>query len=52
MRGLDSKPSNRETASDFTWTLGSRTGLQLPLNNGGDRFASRSPAARFGNGSH
>jgi len=23
---LDSKINNRETASDFTWTLGSRTG--------------------------
>jgi len=26
LKGLDSKISNRWTASDFTWTLGSRTG--------------------------
>jgi len=28
LRGLDSKISNRETASDFTWTLGIRPCFQ------------------------
>ena len=31
-------------------TLGSRTGLQLPLDFGCDRFASSGTEARFGNG--
>jgi len=38
---------NRETASDFTWTLGSRTGLQLPPNTECDCHAHRCTAARF-----
>jgi len=45
LRGLDSKISNRWTASDFTWTLGSRAGLRLPLYIGCNLYADSGAAA-------
>jgi len=32
-----------------TWTLGSWTGVRMPLNTGCHRYADRGTAARFGN---
>jgi len=35
-----------------TWTLGSRTGLRMPLNSECDRHADRGTTVRFGHGPH
>jgi len=47
---LTTKPAHCEAKRGW-WTLGSRTGMRLSLNFGGDRYAHWGTSARFGHGS-
>ena len=47
-RGKPVAKRPRFLQKEAKWTLGSRTGLQLPLNSGCDRHADRDTAFRFG----